>query len=148
DRRGELLERVQLTARQALPEGTAYFGGVGVIFAGLNTLSQQDFAFFLGLAYLLMFGVMLFLYRDFYILCYALLTIGLATYFTLGIYGLMGYRLNLMSTLIPTIIILLGILDIVHVVNERNRQFAEDPQPMNAALSALTEVFRPCLFTT
>jgi predicted RND superfamily exporter protein len=148
ERRGELLEKVQGTAREFLPEGTAFFGGVGVIFAGLNTLSQQDFAFFLGLAYLVMFLVMFFLYRDFYILCYALLTVSLATCFTLGIYGLLGYRLNLMSSLIPTIIILLGILDIVHVVNERNHQYARTPEAGAASLSALREVFRPCLFTT
>lgn len=36
------------------------------------------------------FGYLL-LYRDFYILCYALLTVSLASWFTLEIYGLMGY---------------------------------------------------------
>lgn len=53
-----------------------------------------------------------------------------------------------MSTLIPTIIILLGILDIVHVVNERNLQYAGNANGKAAGLSALREVFRPCLFTT
>lgn len=53
-----------------------------------------------------------------------------------------------MSTLIPTIIILLGILDIVHVVNERNLQYAGNVNGKVAGLSALREVFRPCLFTT
>lgn len=148
-RRGEILEKVQAKVREQLPEEKTFFGGVGVIYAGLNSLSKQDFTIFLGLGYGVMFLLMLYLYRDGWDLLYALATIGASTYMTLGVYGSMGFRLNIMTTVIPTIIILLGILDVVHVINERNNQALNGSQgPKVLALAALTKVLKPCLFTT
>lgn len=148
-RRGEILEKVQARVAEQLPAEKTFFGGVGVIYAGLNSLSKQDFAVFLGLGYTVMFLLMLYLYRDVWDLLYALATIVSSTYLTLGVYGTLGFRLNIMTTVIPTIIILLGILDVVHVINERNNQhFAHGHCPKQLALNALSKVFKPCLFTT
>ncbi|WP_347159398.1 efflux RND transporter permease subunit [Pontibacter chitinilyticus] len=147
-RRGDILERIRYTIAGTLPAHTYHLGGVGVIFAGLNKLSQQDFGFFLGIGYLLMFLLILFIYRKPLLLVYALGTVALATYLTLGIYGALGYRLNLMTTLLPIIIILLGIMDVLHVLNERTQLTSDQFEPKEAALAALTHVFRPCLFTS
>ncbi len=149
-RRGEILEMVKCRVLEQLPDDKTFFGGVGIIYAGLNSLSKKDFAIFLGLGYGVMFLLMLYLYRDGWDLLYALATIGLSTYLTLGLYGSLGFRLNIMTTVIPTIIILLGILDVVHVINERNNLHAscKEMGPKDLALHALAKVFKPCLFTT
>jgi len=148
-RRGQLLDQVKAVIARELPQGKYHLGGVGILYEGLNKLSQQDFGFFLGIGYLMMFLLLLLIYRRVLLLLYALGTVALATYFTLGIYGMMGYRLNLMTTLLPMIIILLGILDVMHVLNTRS-QLQETPgtDKQNAALRALAGVFRPCLFTS
>ncbi|AHM60946.1 patched family protein [Flammeovirgaceae bacterium 311] len=148
DRRGAILEKVQATVASHLPQKNTHFGGIGVIFAGLNTLSQQDFGFFLALGYGAMFLLILYIYRSVRVLVYALATVGIATWLTLGLYGSLGYRLNLMTTLIPSIIVLLGILDVIHVVNERNLQAAESTDKKEVALRALEKMWKPCLFTT
>ncbi|WP_187261157.1 efflux RND transporter permease subunit [Pontibacter beigongshangensis] len=147
-RRGEILDRVQQVIARHLPADSYHLGGVGIIYAGLNKLSQQDFGFFLGIGYLVMFLLILFIYRKLLLLVYALGTVALATYITLGIYGALGFRLNLMTTLLPIIIILLGIMDVLHVLNERNQLKEDQARPTEAALAALANVFRPCLFTT
>ena len=148
DQRGAILEKVQATVAKHLPEKNTHFGGVGVIFAGLNALSQQDFGFFLGLCYLAIFLLILYIYRSWLVLVYALATVALATWLTLGIYGALGFRLNLMTTLIPTIIVLLGILDVIHVINEHNIQRRDIANQQEAALKSLEKVWKPCLFTT
>ncbi|WP_237144025.1 efflux RND transporter permease subunit [Pontibacter pamirensis] len=150
-RRGEIIDNVEQVIAQHLTGDSYHLGGVGVIFAGLNKLSQQDFGFFLGLGYLMMFLLILIIYRKPLLLVYALGTVALATYMTLGIYGALGFRLNLMTTLLPIIIILLGIMDVLHVLNERNQLSQinqENLNPKEAALAALSHVFRPCLFTS
>ncbi|RDV14577.1 hypothetical protein DXT99_14360 [Pontibacter diazotrophicus] len=150
-RRGDIIDNVEQVIAKYLADGSYHLGGVGVIFAGLNKLSQQDFGFFLGIGYLMMFLLILIIYRKALLLVYALGTVALATYLTLGIYGALGYRLNLMTTLLPIIIILLGIMDVLHVLNERNqltRLNQENSAPKEAALAALAKVFRPCLFTS
>ena len=146
-RRGEILDRIKATVTAQLPEKQVYFGGVGIIYAGLNALSQQDFGFFLGIGYLVMFGLFWWIYRKPLLLVYTIGVVTLATYLTLGIYGACGFRINLMTVLLPVIIVLLGVMDAIHVINERNQLGETGLSPTDSALEALRRVFRPCLFT-
>jgi predicted RND superfamily exporter protein len=146
-RRGDILAAVEQAVHRHLPPRQTYLGGVGVIFAGLNALSQHDFGLFLGLGYLLMFTVFALLYRNAWLLVYVLGIVGGATYLTLGVYGLLGYRLNLMTVLLPVVLILLGIMDAMHVINERNLLAQPGLSPRTSALAALRRTFSPCLAT-
>jgi predicted RND superfamily exporter protein len=149
NQRGPLLEQVRRTVYRHFPASRAHLGGVGVVYAGLNVLSQQDFGFFLGVGYLLMCLVFMLIYRDWWLLAYVLAVVGAASYLTLGIYGTLGYRLNLMTVLLPVVIILLGLMDALHVINERNQLAGNgkhDKLPL--ALQALRGTLYPCLFTT
>ncbi|MCC3160440.1 MMPL family transporter [Hymenobacter sp. 15J16-1T3B] len=154
-RRGAILDEVTRTAYRHVPRQNVALGGVGIIFAGLNALSQHDFGLFLGLGYALMFGIFLLLYRNGWLLLYVLGIVGGATYLTLGAYGLLGHRLNLMTVLLPVVLILLGIMDAMHVINERNLVAEPGAAPTAApalarresALMALQRTFSPCLAT-
>lgn len=147
EKRDELIQTIRAGVAQEFTSDNSFIGGIGVIFSGLNQISTADFGFFLGLAYLLMFLLILYLYRSFYVLVYTFFTIAFATYFTLGIYGFMGHQLNLMTTLIPTILVLLGILDVVHILNQRTKT-AGEINPQTATILSLKNVFRPCLYTS
>lgn len=146
--RGKILSGIKKEVRRFYSPTHSFFGGVGIIYAGLNELSEHDFAFFAGLGFLVMFLLMLLIYRSFGVLAYALGTVGLATYVTLGIYGLMGFRLNLMTALLPAILILLGILDVMHLINEKRQLPPSGASGKEATLLAMKKVFRPCLFTS
>ncbi|MDB5014223.1 MAG: hypothetical protein JWQ25_2425 [Daejeonella sp.] len=147
NKRGEILAEIKRTVHQYIPEDKSFFGGVGIIYAGLNSLSEHDFGLFLFAGYLIMFVVLLCIHRSFLILLYALGTVGLATSLTLGIYGACGYRLNLMTVMLPMIFILLGIMDVMHIINEYGRLSDSENSPKEKALKALSSVFKPCLFT-
>lgn len=144
--RDRLIQEVRKTVAAEFPGGNVFLGGVGVIFSGLNSLSQEDFTFFLGIGYLLMFILILLLFRSFYVLAYTFLTIAFSTYICIGIYGMMGHQLNLMTTLIPTVLILLGILDIIHILNEHRS--TENSRETPDVIRSLRKVFRPCLYTS
>ncbi|QJX45555.1 MMPL family transporter [Hymenobacter taeanensis] len=147
DRRGEILGQLRAITAAQVPGGSFWLGGVGVVYAGLNALSQQDFGLFLGLGYALMFLIFWLLYRNLWLLLYTLGIVSLATYVTLGVYGLLGYRLNLMTVLLPVIIILLGLMDALHVVNERNHLARPGSTGPTDTLQALRNLARPCLAT-
>lgn len=145
--RKQILLDLYAFADEYLGASTSYFGGVGVIFEALNALSEKEFGRFLVIGYLLMFVVLLLIYRKIRYVIIALSTILFATYFTLGIYGLMGHQLNLLSTLIPAIIILLCVMDVMHIFNEYQRNIRLK-DPLSAKLKALQTVWWPCLFTS
>jgi predicted RND superfamily exporter protein len=156
--RGGVLGQVRgVVGRYFAPGRTAWLGGVGVVYARLNELSQRDFGFFLGVGYLLMFGLLWLLYRRWVWLLYALGIVATATYLTLGIYGVLGYRLNLLTVLLPVVIILLGLMDALHIINEV-QQLAARPvaglagasaadRQRQLALLALREMLVPCAAT-
>lgn len=146
--RARLLSDLKATVHQHLPPSRTHFGGVGIIYDGLNSLSSRDFGLFLALAYGAMFLLLLWIYRTPALLLYAMGTIALSTYITLGIYGAMGLRLNLMTLMIPTILVLLGVIDMMHILNERARLHARGLPPKESALLALKNPFRACLFST
>lgn len=146
-RRGEILTSVKATAAEHLERDRSYWGGIGIIYQALNKLSAQDFGRFLGVGYLLMFLLIFIIYRRWPYVFYALSVIALSTYFTLAFYGLAGYRLNLMTTLVPAIIILLCVMDVMHILNEQNRIPARVAPKLRALLS-LKRVWLPCLFTS
>ena len=157
-RRGAVLAGVRAAVgRYFAPGQAAWLGGVGVLYMRLNELSQRDFGFFLGLGYLLMFVVLLALYRRAVWLLYALGIVATATYLTLGAYGALGYRLNLLTVLLPVVIILLGLMDALHILNEvqqlaaRPAPFADAlppaERPRQLALHALREMLLPCAAT-
>ncbi len=146
--RSDILKKVKQIVHQHLPANQTYFGGVGIIYEGLNVLSEADFGYFLSIGYLAMFLMLLLIYRKALLLVYAISTIAISTYITLGLYGLFGLQLNLMTILIPAILIVLGIMDIMHILNEYAQPVASGSAKKNNALAALATVFRPCLFTT
>ena len=146
--RDHLLSEVKATVHHHLPAAQTHFGGVGIIYEGLNALSSRDFGLFLLLAYGAMFLLLLWIYRTPALLVYAIGTIALSTYITLGIYGALGLRLNLMTLMLPTILVLLGVIDMMHILNERARLHARGLPPKESALLALKHPFRACLFST
>jgi uncharacterized protein len=146
--RARLLAEVKRIVHEHIPPAQAHFGGVGIVYDGLNALSNHDFGFFLGIGYLAMFILLWWIYRKLLLLLYAILTIAVSTYITLGLYGLAGLQLNLMTILIPAILIVLGIMDIMHILNECNQLVKKIEDRKQRVLLALKLVFRPCLFTT
>ncbi|HEX8460583.1 MAG TPA: MMPL family transporter, partial [Segetibacter sp.] len=148
NQRGVILNKVRESIYKYLPSSNSYFGGVGIIYEGLNELSNADFGFFLGIGYLAMFVLLLWIYRKPVLLLYAISTIAISTYITIGIYGLAGLQLNLMTILIPAILIVLGIMDIMHILNVYLEISDKNKSKKASTLLALKQVFKPCLFTT
>jgi len=143
--RGDLIEKVKSTAARHWPQNQLAFGGVGVIFSGLNALTEIQFGRFVGLAYLLMLFLLWFLFRSWRVSLLALGTMTLATIFSLALYGAAGHQLNLMTVLIPMVVLLLSTMDVIHLLYAWFRMNATGKSRLE---DAFREVSKPCLFTT
>ncbi len=125
-------------------------GGIGVIYSGLNVITQHDFGLFVGLGYLLIFGVMGWLYRSWRLVFAAMGVVAVGTSAALGIYGWLGHQLNMVTVVLPTLIIVLGLADVVHFPASYVQVRREHPglDRSVAVARALGRVFMPCLLTT
>ena len=150
-RRNGIVQEVRDAANEIVGEDQTFMGGFGVIYAGLNIITQRDFGLFMSLSYLLMFSLIWLLYRNLKIVFLAMGSILTATLLTLEVFGLMGFQINLITLVVPTLIIILGIMDVMHLinawyfVNESGQEFSSQKDKI---LATLHKVARPCLFTT
>jgi len=77
-----------------------------------------------------------------------LAVVGLSVLVAIGFAGLMGWALDLMFIMLPTLLIAVGVADAVHVISEFRANHAELGDRREAARHTLRLVGTPCLLTS
>ncbi len=150
-RRDAIIDDIRWTTEKVLgPDRDVPLAGIGVIYSGLNKITQHDFGLFVGVGYLLMFGAMGWVFRSARTVFAAMGVIIVGTMAALGAYGGAGHRLNMITVVLPTLIIVLGVADAVHFPTAFAELRRREPNLATPELivRGLRKVFLPCLFTT
>jgi predicted RND superfamily exporter protein len=148
--RDSIVGAVTQTSHELLGDTPHALGGVGVIYSGLNLATQHDFGLFVGLGYLIIFITMGWLFRSWRMVLAAMGVVTFGTAASLGIYGWAGHQLNMITVVLPTLVIVLGLADVVHFPTafvEEQRKHPNAPRSEQVT-AALKHVFLPCLITT
>ncbi len=148
--RDQLVRDIRDTVDAHLNNPRAALAGNGVIYQALNEVTARDFAVFLTVGLLVLFACLAWLTRS---ASLTLATIGVITAGTvaaIGGYGWAGHKLNLVTSLIPTLVMVLGIADAIHfpVALRRARRAYRGAPPEEVAARALASAALPCLMTT
>ena len=149
-RRDAIVAAVRATASRHLESRPHAMGGIGVIYSRLNVITQHDFGLFVGLGYGLMFLMMWWVFRSVRLVAAAMGVICVGTLVALGVYGTAGHQLNMVTVVLPTLIIVLGIADAVHfpaAFVQIVREMADQPRALQIA-ATLRRVGLPCVMTT
>lgn len=124
-----------------------HLAGVGVLYVALNRLSMTDASTLFGAAVALMLGLLWLLYRR---IGPALLTIGAATaamVWTMGLYGAAGRSMNMVTSAMPTVVLVVGVAAMVHILlYAATRPRGEAPRVR--AVAVLSHMLEPCLLNT
>lgn len=117
-KRDEVITAVEAILTDALgPAGERWsISGVGVVYNALNRISQSEGAVFVGLSQLVIFALLLVFFRRLGPVVLALVAVGLATVWLLGIYGGAGRDVNMVTMVLPTLVLVIGICDAVHIL--------------------------------
>lgn len=140
--RGRMVALVQQMAERHWPAEEVAMGGIPVVFAALNALTEAQFGRFVPLTYAVMLLFLALLFGSWRVCAVALLTMGTATMLSLGWYGSLGHQLNLMTVLIPLVVLLLSSLDLVHLL------YAWKRNPSGGLSAAVAKVWQASLLTT
>ncbi|OIP38285.1 MAG: hypothetical protein AUK47_12225 [Deltaproteobacteria bacterium CG2_30_63_29] len=125
-------------------------GGNGVIYSGLNLITQHDFGLFISIGYLVMFLLMGWVFRKVRLVVAAIGVILVGTIVCLGMYGWMGHQLNMVTVVLPILVIVLGVADAVHFPSAfvlACRDFPGESRALQV-MRTLRRVWLPCLLTT
>jgi predicted RND superfamily exporter protein len=149
NRRDAFVGEVTDSVATHLGEDDTALGGVGVIYTGLNAVTQRDFGVFITLTYLLMFIVLWWIFRSMKLVAATGGVITVGTVACLGVYGLMDKHMNMVTVLLPTLVIVLGIADAVHFPAALTREMRATPDDrLGAVRRGLGRVLGPCIMTT
>lgn len=109
-------------------------------------LVLKDQKLFAPLSFLILGGVLLLITRHFSGLVFPLLISAASIIWTLGIYSLLGFSLNMITSLLPPVIMTLSITTSIHIYLEWLQRNETDKKQRIAA--AIKTIYRPCLFAT
>ncbi len=123
--------------------------GIGVIYAALNRLSTVDSVVFILASYVLIIGVLWVLMGRVAAMGVAMVSVGIGAAWLMGVYGLAGRDINMVTMILPTLVLVIGVSDCVHIMNHT----AEVSEGWTGTRWALVRkaagfVFMPCLFNT
>jgi predicted RND superfamily exporter protein len=120
-----------------------HVAGIGVLYVALNRLSMVDATALFLAAVALMFVVLGLVYRR---LASAVVTLGvavLAMIWTMGLYGACGRSLNMVTSAMPTVILVVGVAEMVHILLRAARQ-REAASRRERAIGVLGNLLGPC----
>ncbi|MEL7220729.1 MAG: MMPL family transporter, partial [Bacteroidota bacterium] len=147
DRRA-YVSRIETLIRQTL--GPVHITGPPIINEAYSQTIYEESSFFAATTVVVIVVLLLFLLPHWIYLPIALATVAVTIGITLGLLTSLGYSLNLISMLIPTILMVYAISDTIHIINIFHAHRNAHPEQGQAAqiIQALRSSLKPCFYTT
>lgn len=101
-----------------------YFSGVPYLRSYIAQKLPQELVLFLALAVLFTAIALLVLFRSFYAVAIPLVLIAVSTLCTFGWIGLLGYKIGLITALIPPMIVVISVAPFVYMISDYHQEFA------------------------
>ncbi len=141
--------QILLDVEQAIEkhEMEARLAGFGVVFDALNEESTTGTTTLLLYAHGLMIVLLAIFFRKWGAVAITLLAVGNATLWTMGLYVILGQKLNMITMVLPTLVLVIGIANCVHLLRSVAKQDRELPQ-RERVIQGLAAVIGPCLLTS
>ena len=113
--------------------------GIDLHFAGLPFIRTQvaeqvrkELSFFLYLSALVTGIIMLLFFRSIRAVLFSMFMIGIVVVWTLGSLALLGYRITMLTGLIPPVIVTIGITNAIYLLNKYHVEFSRHTNKMEA----------------
>lgn len=150
DMDGKRPELIQAVKNQLAQAGLkrAKLAGMGIVYEELNRISLRDSPLFTLVAYLLLIALLYIFFRSGQLVQIAAYTMIISATLFLGLYGLFDQKMNMISAVLPTLIVIICLADIVHLYAHYEHESAGSHPPNRALFNAVRLVALPCLFTS
>ncbi len=131
-----------------------YATGIDLHYAGLpfvrSVIAQkvsQELKIFLGLSIAVTAIILLIFFRSFRAMIFPIIVIGIVVVWVLGTIVLFGYKISLLSGMIPPIIVVIGIPNAIYLMNKYHSEFASHGNKM-LAISRVVQKIGMATFLT
>lgn len=113
-----------------------YYGGLPFTLLSLADIIMSDLLFLAPLTALMIILILIWGFRSWRGVLLPLLTVGFSTIWTMGLMGLLGIKLSIISDVIPVILLAVGSAYTIHVINRiRETEGKNNRERVEAALA-------------
>jgi uncharacterized protein len=134
--------------QEPVPGVTIRLAGSPVINEAISRYTQRDLSTLTPVSFLIAAFCILLLFRRLAVPAVAMAVVGLATLWVLGLVGLLGWQINLLTPVLVMIILVVGVADAIHIFAAYFRELDGTRTPWAALHRALRHVLVPCLVTS
>lgn len=125
-----------------------YFAGLGLLFDTLNRISAEDGTLLGGISYLIIILFLIFKLRDVRQVVISLLIVSLNLVVCLGIFGAAGKGINMVTMILPTLVITYSICDIVHFYHHVDIAHSKGHKAQALFSGIFSHIPIPCALTS
>ena len=144
-----LLKQVREILSEEASGGPAlHLGGAPVIDDAFFRYTERDFDTFMPVAFLLVTIVIFVIFRRPSSVMLPLSVVLLSEVWTFGLMGLLGLKINVVSTILAPLLLAVGIADSIHLLSEYFDELGAGRSRQEAIVGATGNVFTPCLLTS
>lgn len=147
-KRNEIVSHVEMVIEEHLPG--ALISGQPILNEAFNASIYEESTFFAVATTLVIFALLFLLLPHWYYIPIAAVSVAVPISVLMGVMTSLGYSLNLISMLIPTILMVYSVSDSVHIINIFHQEAGKHPQEVRITLieKALLYSLKPCFYTT
>jgi predicted RND superfamily exporter protein len=145
----ELDEKIARIAEEERGEAQVWISGLPRVKAVTARILLRDLVRMTPVVLLILGGILALSFRSLHGVVVPLVSIAFALIWTLGLATALGYALNAVTTIVPPLLLTLGLAYSVHVVSENDAQRRENPRGsrLDCAVGALRHVALPVALT-
>jgi hypothetical protein len=117
-----------------------HYAGLPFVRSVIAQQVSQELKIFLGLS-VLVTGIILFIFfRSFRAMIFPLIVIGIVVIWVLGTIALFGFKITLLSGMIPPIIVVIGIPNAIYLMNKYHSEFVSHGDKMRAINQVIQKI--------
>ncbi|MCS7216859.1 MAG: MMPL family transporter [Candidatus Bipolaricaulota bacterium] len=145
DIQAQILARLEALAAQYAGPEEFHLSGNAAFLVYVNRYMRQDLAFLLPVVVGVVVLVLLVSFRHAWGVVLPLGVVGVGLVWTMGLVGLTGHKLTMISTFLPVVLVAVGSAYGIHVVNEYFQRVARGEAKKAAVQATIQEMFVPVL---
>jgi predicted RND superfamily exporter protein len=116
------------------------YAGLPFIRAMMATEVRKEMQIFLYLSALVTGVIMFFFFRSFRAVLFSMIIIGIVVVWVMGTLSLFGYKITLLSGLIPPVIVTIGITNAIYLLNKYHLEFAKRRNKEEASAAVVNKM--------
>lgn len=138
----------EIISEERLNDVNFFLTGIPVLEEALVRFALRDIIVCAPIALILFIIAMFFIFRDYFSTIFPLISVGLSVIWTFGIISFLSGELNLITVLVPTMILVIGTSDCVHIITNFKNNVYKRNSIKEINYITLDNIVIPCMLTS